>query len=97
MVRWQAQTGALLQLGGPDLLEFLEDPSLIRRCDADTIIAHADHDVAAVAMRAGVDVTAFGREFQGIGEQVEKHLLEHALVGLDDTDVVGDLEPQGDP
>ena len=91
----EAQARALLQMGRPDLLELLEDAGLIRRCDADAIVAHADHHVLAGGMRYA-DMTTLGRELQRVGEQVEEHLLDHPLVRVDDADARVDLEPQAD-
>src|SRR5437870_12536594 len=72
-----------------ELHELLKQLSLIRRGDADAGVAHGDaHGAGVLEPRAERDAPAIGRELDGVGEEVEKHLAEAPAVGRD-YEVVG--------
>ena len=78
------------------LLEGLEDPLLVLGRHPDAGVGHRDHEVGPLAVGADGHAAAVGGELDGVGEQVEHHLLEPQLVGLDRPDVVGDVDRDGD-
>jgi hypothetical protein len=69
-----------------DLPEFLEHRLLILLRDADTRVAHGNRDHAVLRRDAHADASTVRREFEGIGKQVEQHLLDLALVGANGSD-----------
>src|SRR5581483_12374730 len=81
----EAQTGALLAPPWPgvELLELAEDPRLVLFRDADPGVG--DRDVDRVRAARGFDGhgAAVSRELDGVGQQVEQHLLELAAVDGD--------------
>ena len=52
--------------------------------------------LAAVQPRRDADLTAVGGELDGVGQEVEDHLLDLALVGLDDVDGRIHVQAEGD-
>jgi hypothetical protein len=76
------------------LLKFLKDARLVLRRDTPTGIA--DHDVhfAADTSRDHVNASAILREFHRVRQQVEDHLLDLALVRLDEADGRIDLQAE---
>src|SRR5262245_2251035 len=80
----EAQTRALaLPLGVAYLAELLEDRLLVRWRDADAGVDDRHLDSAVRGQRAHVDPATLGREFHCVGQQIQEHLLELALVGDD--------------
>jgi len=73
----QAESRALLLVGvvATNLAEFLEDGLVIFGRDSNSGVVHRDDHVAVFASRANVDPSAVGREFHGVGEQIEQDLL----------------------
>lgn len=68
-----------------DLAEALEDFRLILGRDADAGIPDHERDVAGRLSRGGdLDGAAGDTELHGVGEQVEKYLLEGARIGMDE-------------
>ena len=55
-----------------------------------------DHQLGPLAVRADGDAATVGGELDGVGHQVEHHLLELEFVGVDGVDVVGNLHRDGD-
>ena len=95
--RRQPKTRALLLRSSPAaLLERLEDPFLVLGGHADAGVGHRDHKFGALAVGADADAAAVGGELHGVGEQVEDHLLESELVGVDRPDVGRYLHRDGD-
>ena len=94
----EAQAGPLAE---PDprlgLLELLEDPLPILGGDARAGIGDRDSDLAVDPRRAHVHLAAGGRELHGVREQVEDHLLDPALVAVDDVDLRIGVERDADP
>ena len=62
----------------------------------DAGVGHRDHELGSLAVGADGNAAAVGRELDGVGDQVEDHLLESQLVGLDHPDVVSDFHRDGD-
>src|SRR5690606_8903877 len=62
------------------LPERLEDASEVGRRDADTGVAHVDHDAVSVTVRTERHATAI-RELGCIGKQVPQHLANLRTVG----------------
>jgi hypothetical protein len=93
----KTQSRALLLMGLAHLLELLEDPGLVRRGDADPIVPHQDEHLVAVTSGADLDMATPGGELQRVGEQVEEHLLELSLVGIDVAGTRVYFEPQAAP
>src|SRR4029450_3150673 len=80
----EAQTRALtLALGLPDLAELLEDRLLILGRDADAGVGDRHLDGAVRGYCPHGDPPALRGELHGVGEEVEEHLLDLALVGDD--------------
>src|SRR5262245_22764997 len=67
----------------PDLAELLEDRLLVLWRDAHAGIHDRDLGHAFVHRGADIDPTTLGRELEGIGQQVQEHLFDLALVGAD--------------
>ena len=84
-------------LRGPAcLLELLEDPLLVLRSDADTRVTDGHDHIAVAPARRDPYTPPVRRELDGVREQVEKHLLHLARVGLDEIDVRCDVERHRD-
>jgi len=68
---------------GVDLLELVKDPGLVRRGDADSGVG--DRDLDGIDEPHGGDAhhAARWRELDGVGNEVQQHLLELACVRLD--------------
>src|SRR4030095_3132101 len=80
----EAQTRALtLALGLPDLADLLEDRLLILGRDADAGVGDRHLDGAVRGYCPHGDPPALRGELHGVGEEVEEHLLDLALVGDD--------------
>src|SRR6202171_62787 len=79
---------------GAPLPELLEHRFLIRGRDANAGVrdGHLCHMI--VQNGAHVDLSPFGRELQGIGQEGEKHLLPFAPAAADSTDLLVDGAPQ---
>src|ERR1700730_16210689 len=92
---WQGQPepGAFLS-AAPHLPELREHCFLIRGRDANAgvRVGHLCHML--VQNGAHVDLSPFGRELQGIGQEVEKHLLHFAPAAADSPDLLVDGAPQ---
>ena len=81
----EAQARAVMGLGEL-AFDLLERPAeLLQRVarNADAGILDADHHRAARHAAAHRDAALLGREFDGVGQQVERDLLERAAVGLE--------------
>ena len=65
---------------GIDLAERGQRHFDIRLAHSDPGVAHEDGDTGAFAAHAGRDRAAGRRELDGVGEEVEQHLLERAFV-----------------
>jgi hypothetical protein len=76
------------------LLEFVEDPRLILRRDANASVAHRDPDLATAGRGGQVDLPSSGRELYRVGEQIEDDLLDLALVAIHHPDRRIDHERQ---
>ena len=78
----QAQTGA--RLGAPDsrvnLLELVEDALLVLFVNADAGVGERNLDRVRKATRLDRDHAALGSELDGVGREVEQHLLHLAGV-----------------
>src|SRR5882672_9451069 len=80
----EAETRALaLARGVAHLAELLEDRLLVLWRDTDPGVGHGHLDGAIRGQRTHVDPAALRREFHGVGQQIQEHLLELALVGDD--------------
>src|SRR5690348_2615192 len=81
----EPQAGAFLRLSNTavTLLKSVEDARLILRCDAHTRVSHRNLQPRIHPASVHVDMPAVRSEFHCIGEQVEDHLLDLTLVGLD--------------
>ena len=86
----ESETGALARAlaGTAHLLELFEDPGLIDGRDANARVAHADLDLTSASPPGHFDPPSVGRELDRIGEQVEDHLADLALVRDDRPEVV---------
>src|SRR5260221_9522704 len=82
--------------GGAYLVEFLEDRGALFDGDADAGVAHGDDEPAVLDLRAQLDRAARRRELHRVGEEVQHHLLELALVArpLADARLDGAIEVQ---
>src|SRR5215475_11099162 len=81
----------------PHLPELLEDRLLILRRDAHTRIAHGDLGHAVVDRAAHVDPATLRRELEGVGEEVQEHLLHLPFVATDHSYGLIDGLPQHNP
>src|SRR5262249_9025372 len=79
-----------LLVRGADLLELLEHPLLILGRDPHAGIDHGDLDGAVGDGGADVDPAALRRELQRVGQQIEKDLLDLALVCADHAHALAD-------
>src|SRR5207249_4606439 len=94
----EAETGALaLARSVAHLAELLEDRLLVRWRDADPGIGDGHLDGAVRVQRPHVDPAALGRELHGVGQQIQEHLLELALVGDDVLDRLVDCQVEREP
>src|SRR5690349_12228245 len=88
----QTKPGALdLLVSGSDLAEFLENRSLIPGGNTYSGVGDRDLRHAVCDVRSNLDPTSLGRELDGVGQQVEHHLLHLALVGSGRPDFGDDL------
>ena len=91
----EAQAGALLLRRSPAaLLERLEDALAVLRRDADAGVGDGHRAPRRRPRRPHRRPATGGRELHRVRQQVEQHLLEAQLVGLDVADVGGDVEPR---
>src|SRR5690606_6366630 len=90
----QAEAGSLVFAPerAVDLTERLaRDPDLVLG-HADAAVADADPQEPAFSDRGEhLDLAAGRRKFDGIGQQVHQYLLQHALVGPNDADLLADI------
>src|SRR5439155_11201824 len=94
----EPKSGALdLLVCRPNLPELLEDRLLILRRDADPRVADCYLDEAVLQPGADVDPSPFGRELQGVGQEVQEHLLHLSLVTTDDPQTLFDGASKPDP
>src|SRR5213593_2355298 len=94
----EAETRALtLARGVAHLAELLEDRLLVLRCDADPGVGDGHLDGPVRVQRTHVDPTALGRELHGVGQQIQEHLLELALVGDDVLERLVDRQVEREP
>src|SRR5262245_60009964 len=94
----QSEPGALdLLVRCPYLPELLEDHFLVFLRDAHPGVLHRDLSHAIVHHGPDVDPASLGRELQRIGEKVQQHLLDLALVGSDRTEALVDRSTERDP
>ena len=77
-------------------MEGLEDPFLVFGRHPDAGVSHSDVELGPLSVGADGNAAAVGSELDGVREQIEDHLLESQLVGLDRPDVVSDLDRDGD-
>ena len=91
----QAQTGALRALAGlAALAEFLEDQLLLRERHAGSVVADLDRRAALVAAQRHDHLAAALRhELGGVAEQVEQHLQQTVVVGVQHRHNGGLLHP----
>src|SRR5262245_31141651 len=70
----EPEPGALLlaRVVVPDLAEFLEHRVLVFLGDANAGVLHGDHREVIIAPGRNVDAPAVGREFDGVGQQVDE-------------------------
>ena len=82
----QADTEPALRSGhrSLDLREHLEDRTQMGGGNADAGILHRHHHVAPLPLRRQVDATAVLAELGGVVEQVQKHLRQPGLIGVDE-------------
>src|SRR2546428_620832 len=94
----ETETGALaFARGVADLAELLEDRVLVLWRDADPGVGDRHLDGAVRGQRTHVDPAALGREFHGVGQQIQEHLLELALVGDDVLERLVDRQVEREP
>src|SRR5206468_3068603 len=94
----EAETGALaLARGVAYLAELLEDRVLVLWRDADPGVGDGYLDGAIRVERTHVDPAALGRELHGVGQQIQEHLLELALVGDDVLERLVDRQVEREP
>ena len=81
----------------PALAKAFEYAAMIFRPDADAGIAHAECD-APIGLAAGEtgDLSAAGREFDRIGQQIDHDLADRAFIGAQAGQILSDLGNQGD-
>ena len=95
----QAQTRTLLGLGvlALDLFEGSGEPGQIVGGDADAGVLHADPHALAqrvlAALGAHGDQAAAGGELDGVGQQVQQHLFDGPVIGVD-LGQVGEIQAQ---
>src|SRR5262249_64045 len=90
----QPESGPLnLLVRRPHLPELLEDRLLILRRDAHASVGNGNLGHAVVHCGANVDPTAFWRELEGVGEEVQEDLLYLPFVAPDHTHAVVDALP----
>src|SRR4029077_16057019 len=79
----QAQAGPLLLASGAavQLLEFLEELVEVVRGDTLSRVRDRDLDGGRKAARIDPDESAFGRELDGVGREIQQHLIH--LAGVD--------------
>ena len=79
----EAEAGTLLAPpgAGVDLMKLHEDLGLVGVGDADAGVGHGDLDRALQAARTDLHGAALSCELDGVGDQVQQHLLELARVG----------------
>src|SRR5215510_7729040 len=78
----EPEPGALyLLVSRPHLTELLEHRLLILGGDADAGIADGDFDQSVLCYSYDLDASAFGRELDGIRQQVQDDLADLPLVG----------------
>ncbi len=80
-------------LSGPHLTKLFEHRLLIFGRDPDAGVRDRHLHQLVVHRDAHVDPATRGRELQGIGEQVQEHLLDLALVGPNRADAAVDVAP----
>jgi hypothetical protein len=73
-----------LLVGRPHLSELLEDRLLILGGDADSGIRDSDLRRTVLEVGGDVDPASLGGEFQGIGQEIQQHLLDLPLVPAND-------------
>src|SRR5205807_4594202 len=73
---------------GIDLLELVEDPSLVALGDANACVGDRDLDGVLEPLAIDAHRPAGGGELDRIRNEVEQHLLELARVGLDVADAI---------
>ena len=73
-----------------DLAEFLEHRVLILLRDADARVTHRHFRHAVPNGRAHGHATTLRRELERIGQKIQQHLLDLALVGADGADAIVD-------
>src|SRR6266511_2154049 len=96
----ESQPGSLATLEGgrpSGLLECIEDPFLVCRCDPNSGVAHRYLYHPVGHRSRDIDTASRWCELHRVGEEVEDHLPEFAFIGLDHPDVRIDAQPQGDP
>jgi len=71
----QSHAGVVPGAGTVGLPEALEHERQKVRIDADARVGHCDRDILRRRCQAYIDMTARGRELDGVGEQVPKNLL----------------------
>ena len=92
----QSQPGALLfRRAATALLEGLEDPLPVLRRYADAGVGHGHLQLVPAPPRGHGDPAAVRGELDRVREQVDHHLLEPQLVGVDGPDVFGDEQRPG--
>lgn len=74
----------------------LEDVGKALRLDAAARVGHGELNMALAAFDAHADRAALRREFQRVGEQVQKRALEHGGVECDDVALVAGGKAQRD-
>ena len=94
----QPETRPLLALrAAATLLERLEDPLTVFRGNADPVVGDRHREVGRRVVGPTTDDTAaVGRELHRVAEQVQQHLLEPELVGVEGVDARLDLERELD-
>jgi hypothetical protein len=75
---------------GPHLVKLLEHGLLIGRRDADARIRYRHRRRPVMQTGADVDPSPFERELQGVGEEVQEHLLHFPFVASDHPEALVD-------
>jgi hypothetical protein len=78
------------------LLERLEDPLAVLGSDPGPGVGDGDQHLAPVGQRPHVDPSTVGGELHRVGEQVDDDLLDPELVRLNQPDLGGHVQTQGD-
>src|SRR3569832_1328919 len=87
--QWQAKAGAGMALAAAiDLGKRLEHLGDVVILDADAVVGHRDSDPVISAENRDRDLTPFGRELDGVGQQIEHHLVQALVVGPEPVDPV---------